>query len=112
MANSIPIAEVLLAIQPLPCFNLPARQLYLNVLANLDSRLCALEDERQPAPAGIVFRIRWQQLGGHIQCRLFQAKSHEGTWSKNGELVFDETGWAAIRPRLTMLGVEIVAEEI
>jgi hypothetical protein len=43
----------------------------------------------------MIFRIRFQQRGGHIHCRLFQAVAPGQTWSKNGDLVFDERGWEA-----------------
>jgi hypothetical protein len=43
----------------------------------------------------MIFRLRFVQKGGHIHCRLFQAKAPGHTWEKNGALVFDELGWFA-----------------
>jgi hypothetical protein len=43
----------------------------------------------------MIFRLRFVQKGGHIHCRLFQAKAAGHTWQKNGDLVFDERGWAS-----------------
>jgi hypothetical protein len=43
----------------------------------------------------MIFRLRFVQKGGHVHCRLFQAKAAGHTWEKNGDLVFDEPGWQA-----------------
>jgi len=37
-----------------------------------------------------VFRVRWQQLGGHVHCRLFCAKHPNQTYAKCGEFVVRE----------------------
>jgi hypothetical protein len=58
----------------------------------------------------MIFRIRFEQRGGHIHCRLFQTKAPGQTWQKNGELVFDEAGWEAFAA--LMVGrVEFLPEE-
>ena len=41
-------------------------------------------------------RIRWTKLGRHIHCRVFTAKTADGTFAKCGELVFDEEEWPEI----------------
>jgi hypothetical protein len=43
----------------------------------------------------MVFRLRYDVRGGHVHCRLFQATSVGQTWQKNGDITFDEKGWAA-----------------
>ena len=42
-------------------------------------------------------RIRFKKLGGHVHCRVFTAKTADGTFAKNGELVFDEQEWQDIQ---------------
>jgi hypothetical protein len=41
-------------------------------------------------------RIRFKKLGGHIHCRVFTAKTPDGTFAKCGDLVFDEKEWQDI----------------
>jgi len=41
-------------------------------------------------------RIRWNKLGGHIHCRVFTSQNVNGTFAKNGDLVFDEFEWPDI----------------
>ncbi len=52
----------------------------------------------------MIFRVRFQHRGGHVHCRVFQATAPGQTWTKNGELTFDEQGWvgfvACVNPRL------------
>lgn len=43
----------------------------------------------------------WRRMGGHIHVSVFQGKGEGFTWGKNGELVFDEAGWAAFSDRTT-----------
>jgi hypothetical protein len=43
----------------------------------------------------MIFRVRFEQKGGHVHCRLFQATAPGQTWQKNGEFTFDEAGWLA-----------------
>jgi hypothetical protein len=38
-------------------------------------------------------RIRWRQAGAHIHCRVFTSQDANGTYAKNGDLVFDEREW-------------------
>ena len=45
----------------------------------------------------MIFRLRFQQKGGHIHCRLFQATAAGQAWAKNGDLVFDEPGWRSFQ---------------
>jgi hypothetical protein len=58
----------------------------------------------------MIFRLRFQQAGGHVHCRLFQAKAPGQTWQKNGDLVFDERGWAAFLALLPR-HIEVLPEE-
>lgn len=44
----------------------------------------------------MILRIRYQQLGGHMHCRVFTAKSPELTFAKCGDLVFDEHEWPEV----------------
>lgn len=32
-----------------------------------------------------VFRVRWEQRGGHVHCALFVAKHAEETFAKSGD---------------------------
>lgn len=34
------------------------------------------------------FRLRYEIKGGHVHCRLFSTTNPNGTWAKNGDLVF------------------------
>lgn len=43
----------------------------------------------------MLFRLRYDVLGGHVHCRLFQAADRSQTWALTGDLTFDEAGWAA-----------------
>jgi hypothetical protein len=58
----------------------------------------------------MIFRLRFVKRGGHIHCRLFQAKAAGHTWEKNGDLVFDWPGWAAFTA-LTWDRIEILPED-
>ena len=46
-------------------------------------------------------RIRWQKRGGHYHCRVFTSQNYNGTFAKNGELVFDEHEWPEVRDKLS-----------
>ena len=46
-------------------------------------------------------RIRWAKLGGHYRCRVFTSQMQDGTYAKNGELVFDEREWVEVRDKLS-----------
>lgn len=46
-------------------------------------------------------RIYWTQLGGHYHCRMFTSQNKDGTFAKNGELVFDEREWVEVRDKLS-----------
>jgi len=46
-------------------------------------------------------RIHWQKCGGHYHCRVFTSPIANGTFAKNGDLVFDEREWLDV---LTTLG--------
>jgi hypothetical protein len=42
----------------------------------------------------VKFRFRYIQRGGHVHVRVFQSTSGlDGSWEKNGDLVFDEPAW-------------------
>ena len=55
-------------------------------------------------------RIRWQKLGGHIHCRMFTTQTKDGTFAKNGEVVFDEREWPEVKAKLSG-AVEFVADK-
>ena len=69
-----------------------------------------------PEPPLVYFRLRWVKRGGHIHCRLFQvcaakaALEHGVTWEKNGNLTFDEAGWAPFRELLEKAGVQVMED--
>ena len=46
-------------------------------------------------------RIRWTKLGGHYHCRVFTSQNQNGTFAKNGEVVFDEREWPEVRDKLS-----------
>jgi hypothetical protein len=60
----------------------------------------------------MIFRLRFQQKGGHIHGRLFQATAPGHTWQKNGDLVFDEAGWGAFSALAALgpLHIELLPE--
>ncbi len=58
----------------------------------------------------MIFRLRFIQKGGHIHCRLFQAAAAGQTWQKNGDLTFDERGWAAFSEQ-TRGHIEMLPED-
>ena len=41
-------------------------------------------------------RIRYKKLGGHYYCRVFSSQMVDGTYAKNGDLVFDEREWPQV----------------
>lgn len=51
-------------------------------------------------------RIRWKKLGGHYHCRVFTSQMQNGTYAKNGELVFDEQEWPEVRELLRAVFIE------
>jgi len=57
----------------------------------------------------MIIRIYYQQLGGHIHCRVFTATGKNMTFGKSGDLVFDEREWDAVRDMLQS-AVEFVKE--
>lgn len=54
-------------------------------------------------------RIRWKKLGGHIHCRVFTSQTYDGTFAKNGDLVFDEQEWPEVKYKLS-LAVEFIED--
>lgn len=46
-------------------------------------------------------RIRWKRFGGHYHCRMFTSPIANGTFAKNGEIVFDEREWIDVRDKLS-----------
>jgi hypothetical protein len=58
----------------------------------------------------MIFRLRFEQVGGHVHCRLFQTLAPGHTWQKNGEIVFDERGWEAFAA-LVKGRIEMVPED-
>ena len=46
-------------------------------------------------------RIRWKKLGGHYHCRMFTTQTYDGTYAKNGEVVFDEREWLDVLDKLS-----------
>jgi hypothetical protein len=67
-----------------------------------------------PAPAptdyGVVFRLRFRQVGGHVHCRLFTAKRAGTTFANCGNVVFDALEWPRVRAALADL-IEVLPEE-
>ena len=59
----------------------------------------------------MIFRIRYKKLGGHIHCRFFEAEDHTKTFSKNGDLVFDEKSWKEFLFQTGRTAIEIIPEE-
>jgi len=57
----------------------------------------------------MVFRLRYQLLGGHYHCRLFSAQSRNHTFARLGELTVAEYEWVAFQEALK--GVEFLEEE-
>lgn len=57
----------------------------------------------------MYLRLRYKQLGGHIHCRMFTAQIYDGTWAKNGDLVFDEKEWPDVQGKLARVG-EVLPE--
>ena len=53
-------------------------------------------------------RIRWKKQGGHYHCRVFTSQNYNGTFAKNGDLVFDEREWPEVMDKLS--GAEFVDE--
>jgi hypothetical protein len=58
----------------------------------------------------LVLRVRYQQAGGHVHCRVFSAPRAGTTFAKCGELVFSVGEWADVRARLEGV-VEILEDE-
>lgn len=56
----------------------------------------------------VALRLRYEQRGGHIHCRLFSRWLPGDTYALTGRLVFDEREWPHIVELLT--GVEIIPE--
>ena len=46
-------------------------------------------------------RIRWKKLGGHYHCRMFTSQVYDGTYAKNGDIVFDEREWSEVLDKLS-----------
>ena len=67
-----------------------------------------------PAPAppdfGVVVRLRFRQIGGHIHCRLFTAPRQGTTFAKCGDVIFSVLEWPAVRSALADV-IEVLAEE-
>lgn len=55
------------------------------------------------------FRLRYVKQGGHYHCRFFQCSSHDN-WQKNGDLVFDEASFGAIKADFEEAGIEVLPE--
>lgn len=45
-------------------------------------------------------RIRYRKQGGHYHCRVFSSQHSDGTYAKNGDLVFDEREWRDVQYKL------------
>lgn len=58
----------------------------------------------------IALRLRYQQLGGHVHCRMFSAKSKDYTFAKNGDLTFSAEEWPDVRDRFMRASVEVLNE--
>lgn len=57
-----------------------------------------------------VFRMRWVKLDEHYHCRLFTAPQIGYTYVINGDAVFHENEWEAVKK--AMPGVEFMEESV
>lgn len=61
----------------------------------------------------IVIRIYFKQLGGHVHCRVFTAKSRDHTFGKCGDLVLSEEEWPAFQALMARSKqVELILEDL
>jgi hypothetical protein len=58
----------------------------------------------------VIIRIRYEQKGAHIHCRLFTAKGDGFTFAFCGGMVFSEEEWNDVRDMWNGT-VEFVPEE-
>lgn len=56
-------------------------------------------------------RVRYQQLGGHVHCRVFTRTPPTETWASAGELVFSESEWNDILITFECGGAEVLKED-
>lgn len=58
----------------------------------------------------MVIRIRYEQRGGHIWCRVFTAPARNQTFANSGQLVFTEREWPEVKEKLVLIG-EVLRED-
>jgi hypothetical protein len=58
----------------------------------------------------VVIRIRYEQRGGHIWCRVFTALARNQTFANSGELIFTEREWPEVKEKLVTIG-EVLPED-
>ncbi len=58
------------------------------------------------------FRLRYEQVGGHVHCRLFAGKKRELTHAKCGDLTFTEQDFADLRLLVGQPDFEFVMEDV
>ena len=55
-----------------------------------------------------VMRVGYIKAGGHYHCRVFTARTPNGTYAKNGDLVFDEQEFADVQRMMS--GAQFIDE--
>jgi len=57
-------------------------------------------------------RVRYQQQGGHVHCRVFTAPAENQTYAKCGELVFSVEEWNDVLILFECGGAEVIPEGV
>lgn len=57
-----------------------------------------------------VIRIRWEQVGGHVHCRVFTSRAVNQTFANCGDVVFDEREWPDVRASFERGRIEVLPE--
>jgi len=57
----------------------------------------------------IYFRLYYKVLGGHTHVRIFSGKNPQGTFGKNGDMIFRNEEWQEFLYRIK--DMEILPEE-
>jgi len=58
------------------------------------------------------FLLLYRNMGTHVHVRVFQAKSANTTWEKNGHLVFDHIGWVTFKEKIAHTGFQVRPEDV
>ncbi len=56
----------------------------------------------------MIYKIKYETLGGHVHCALFTAKQSNMTWANCGDFVVNVEGLEDLK--LSMSGVEFYDE--